>query len=131
MTQYFRGGVHWGSPHLFAPICALGRAASRCAHPGLMLRSIAVSAFTRVFDALWRCVSKHGLRVRSVSPISRDAPVLGLVRNEAESVRKSDRVDHLAPALDLALVVAVRFRDGLHHRVEPGSGELVERVGFL
>jgi hypothetical protein len=26
--------------------------------PALMLRSIAISAFTRVFDALWRCVSK-------------------------------------------------------------------------
>ncbi len=26
---------------------------------GLMLRSRAISAFTRVFDALWRGVSKH------------------------------------------------------------------------
>jgi hypothetical protein len=26
----------------------------------LILRSIAISAFTRVFDALWRCVSKDG-----------------------------------------------------------------------
>ena len=24
-----------------------------------MVRSIAISAFTRVFDALWRCVSNH------------------------------------------------------------------------
>jgi hypothetical protein len=27
-------------------------------YPGLILRSMAISAFTRVVDALWPCVSK-------------------------------------------------------------------------
>jgi hypothetical protein len=34
-----------------------------------MVRSIAISAFTRVFDALWRCVSNH-----EAALVLRDAP---------------------------------------------------------
>jgi len=45
-----------------------------------MVRSVAISAFTRVFDALWQRVSNHGaarlLRVRRREISLRDGPAM-------------------------------------------------------
>jgi hypothetical protein len=64
---------------------------------GLILRSIAISAFTRVFDALWRCVSKDGRESDHVAHPSRRAfRALLRMRYIYDGIKKKPHPDELA-----------------------------------
>jgi hypothetical protein len=51
-----------------------------------MVRSIAISAVTRVFDALWRCVSNHG-HDAILAAILRDAVLRTALQDEVEELQ--------------------------------------------